>query len=39
MDIDNEMAALSANTLRYQTLTRLMDLNIVRYNIVLKGTR
>ncbi len=39
VDIDKEMAALSANTLRYQTLTRLMDLNIVRYNIVLKGTR
>lgn len=39
VDIDKEMAALSANTLRYQTLTRLMDLNIVRYNIILKGTR
>ncbi len=39
VDVDKEMAALSANTLRYQTLTRLMDLNIVRYNIILKGTR
>ncbi|HRW92906.1 MAG TPA: flagellar basal body rod protein FlgB [Thermotogota bacterium] len=39
VDIDQEMAVMAANSLRYQTLARLMDQNIVRYNIILKGTR
>jgi flagellar basal-body rod protein FlgB len=39
VDIDKEMAMVSANALRYQTLSRLMDQNFIRYNIVLKGLR
>ena len=39
VDIDYEMSLLAQNTLRYQVLSRLMSLNIERYNIVLRGVR
>ncbi len=39
VDIDQQEAMLAANTLRYQTLSRLMSLTISRYNTVLKGVR
>jgi len=39
VDIDYEMVQLVKNGLRYQVLTRLMSLNIDRYNAVLRGVR
>ncbi|RKX52512.1 MAG: flagellar basal body rod protein FlgB [Thermotoga sp.] len=39
VDIDYEMNLLAQNTLRYQVLSRLMSMNIDRYNIVLRGVR
>lgn len=39
VDIDKEMAMVAANTLRYQVLSRLMDQNFSRYNIILRGLR
>lgn len=39
VDIDQQEALMAANTLRYQTLSRLMSLTIARYNTVLKGVR
>ncbi|MEA1885413.1 MAG: flagellar basal body rod protein FlgB [Thermotogota bacterium] len=39
VDIDQQEALMAANTIRYQTLSRLMSLTIARYNTVLKGVR
>ena len=39
VDIDEEMALLAMNTERYQVLARLMDQNIARYNIILRGVK
>lgn len=39
VDLDREMALMALNTIRYQTLSQLMDANIGRYNIVLRGAR
>ncbi|PLV60016.1 flagellar basal body rod protein FlgB [Thermotoga sp. KOL6] len=39
VDIDYEIVQLVKNGLRYQVLTRLMSLNIDRYNAVLRGVR
>jgi flagellar basal-body rod protein FlgB len=39
VDIDYEMVQLVKNGLRYQVLTRLMSMNIDRYNAVLRGVR
>jgi len=39
VDIDEEMALSAMNTERYQVLARLMDLNIARYNIILRGVK
>ncbi len=37
VDIDREEALLAANTIRYQSLSRLMDMTISGYNTVLRG--
>ncbi|MDK2785877.1 MAG: flagellar basal-body rod protein FlgB [Thermotoga sp.] len=39
VDIDYEMVQLVKNGLRYQVLTRLMSMNIDRYNAVLRSVR
>src|SRR6056297_3750177 len=39
VDIDQQESMLAANTIKYQTLSRLMSLTIARYNTVLKGVR
>jgi flagellar basal-body rod protein FlgB len=37
VDIDYEMTLLVQNTLRYQTLSRLLSMNIDRYNTALRS--
>ncbi len=39
VDIDREIVEMVKNGLRYQVLTRLMSMNIERYNTVLRGVR
>jgi flagellar basal-body rod protein FlgB len=39
VDIDQQEALQAENTIRYQTLSRLINLTIERYNSVLKGVR
>ena len=39
VDIDQQEALLAANTIRYQTLSRLISMTIARYNTVIKGVR
>ncbi len=37
VDLDREMALMAYNTIRYQTLSRLMEANIGRYYTVMRG--
>ena len=39
VDIDYEMVEMTKNGLRYQVLSRLMSMNIDRYNAVIRGVR
>ncbi len=39
VDVDVETVEMIKNGLRYQVLTRLMSMNIDRYNTVLRGVR
>ncbi len=39
VDIDREIVEMVENGLRYQVLSRLMSMNIDRYNTVLRGVR
>ncbi len=39
VDVDVEVVEMTKNGLRYQVLTRLMNMNIDRYNTVLRGVR
>jgi len=39
VDVDVEVVEMVKNGLKYQVLTRLMNMNIDRYNTVLRGVR
>ncbi len=39
VDIDMEVTEMTKNALRYQVLSRLMSMNLDRYNTVIRNTR
>jgi len=39
VDIDREVVEMVENGMRYQVLSRLLSMNIERYNVVLRGVR